>query len=99
MVEVIADEVGLNVKDELVGEVLRSGKHQLGFAGLGGRDLEDVTIDIVHCEKGRGHAAARVQELSAAEAQPFAVSISELVNSSFNFLLNGTLRGREILAV
>ena len=65
MVEVVAHEVGLNVKDELVGEVLRPGKHQLGFAGLGGCDLEDVTVDIVHCEKGRSHAAARVQELSA----------------------------------
>ena len=94
MVELVADEVGLNVEDELVGEGLRPCKHQLGFAGLGGRDLEDTTVDIVHCEKGRGHAAARVQELPAAQAQPFAVSVSKFVNSSFNLLLNGALRGR-----
>jgi len=83
----------------VIGEALRARKHQLGFAGLGGCHLEDVAVDVVHREKGRGHAAARVQELPAAQSEPFAVGIGKLVDSRFHLLLNGALRGREVLAV
>ena len=99
MVEVIAHEVGLHVEDELAGEGLRSGQHQLGLAGLGGRDLEDVAVDVVHGEEGRRHAAARAHELPAAQAEAPAVHVGELVDPRLDLLLGSALRGRKILAV
>ena len=39
MLEVVAHEMGLDVEDELAGEALCARLHQLGFARLGGLDL------------------------------------------------------------
>jgi hypothetical protein len=99
VIEVVAHEMGLDVEDKLAGEALRARQHQLGLAGLGGRDLEDITVDVVHCEERRRHAAARVQELPAAQAEAIAVHVGELVDPRLDPLLRGALRGREILSV
>src|SRR5262245_53964416 len=91
--------MGLDVEDELAGEALCARQHQLGLAGLCRRDLENIAVDIVHCEECRGHAAARVQELPAAQAEVLAVLVGELVDPRLDLLLCSALRGREILAV
>src|SRR6266436_242289 len=91
--------MGLNVEDELIGEALRPCSHHLRLAGLGGRDLENIAVDVVHAEECRRHATARVQELPAAQAEVLAVHVGELVDPCFDLLLRSALRGREILAV
>src|SRR5262245_65074368 len=91
--------MGLNVEDELAGEALRADQHQLRLAGLGGRDLENIAVDVVHAEECRRHAAARVQELPAAQAEVLAVDVGELVDPRLDLLLRVALRGRKILAV
>src|SRR6201982_3366652 len=72
---------------------------QRGFAGLCGGDLEDVAIDVVHGKKSCRHAAARVQELPAAQTEVLAVHVGELVDPRLDLLLDSALRRREILAV
>jgi hypothetical protein len=66
VVEVVAHEMGLDVEDELAGETLRPGQHQLGLPGLGGRHLKDIAVDVVHGEERRRHPTARAHELPAA---------------------------------
>jgi hypothetical protein len=99
VVELVAHEMGLNVEDELVSETLRARQHQFGLSGLRRRDLEDIAVDVVHGEECRRHAAARVQELPAAQAKVPAVDVGELVDPRLDLLLHGALRGRQILAV
>ena len=99
VVEVVAHEMGLDVEDELAGEALRPRLHQLGLAGLGRRDLEDVAVDLVHGDERRRHAAARAEELPAVQAQPLGVGVGELVDPRLDPLLGGALRRRQILAV
>ena len=99
VIEVVAHEMGLDVEDELAGEALRARQHQLGLAGLCRGDLENIAVDVVHGEECRRHAAARVQELPAAQAEVLAVQVSELVDPRLDLLLCSALRGREILAV
>ena len=99
MIEVVAHEMGLDVEDELAGEALRARQHQLGLAGLCRRDLENIAVDVVHCEECRRHAATRVQELPAAQAEVLAVQVGEFVDPRLDLLLCCALRGREILAV
>ena len=99
MIEVVAHEMGLDVEDELAGEALRARPHQLWLAGLCWRDLENIAVDVVHCEECRRHAATRVQELPAAQAEVLAVQVGELVDPRLDLLLCCALRGREILAV
>src|SRR5205085_11350778 len=53
----------------------------------------------VHCEECRRHAAARVQELPAAQAEMLAVQVGEIVDPRLDLLLCSALRGREILTV
>src|SRR5262245_20873401 len=91
--------MGLDVEDELAGEALCARQHQLGLAGLCRRDLENIAVDVVHGEECRRHAAARVQELPAAQAEVLAVLVGELVDPRLDLLLCGALRGWKILAV
>jgi hypothetical protein len=99
VIEIVAHEMGLDVEDELAGEGLRACQHQLGLAGLCRRDLEDIAVDVVHGEERSRHAAAGVHELPAAQAQPLAVRVGELVDPRLDLLLDGALRRRKILAV
>ena len=78
---------------------MRARQHQLGLAGLGRRDLEDIAVDVVHGEECCRHATARVQELPAAQAEVLAIDVGELVDPRLDLLLRGALRGRQILAV
>ena len=91
--------MGLDVEDELAGEALRARQYQLGLAGLCRRDLENIAVDVVHCEECRRHAAARVQELPAAQAELLAVQVGEFVDPRLDLLLCSALRGREIFAI
>src|SRR2546429_4491676 len=50
-------------------------------------------------EKGGRHTAARSHELSAVQAEPFAVKLGQLINARFDLLLDRALRRRQILAV
>ena len=99
MLEIVAHEVGLDVEDELPCETFRPCQHHFGLTGLGRRDLEDVAVDLVHGEKGGRHTAARSHELSAVQAEPFAVKLGQLINARFDLLLDRALRRRQILAV
>ena len=99
VIEVVTHEMGLDIEDELISEALGARQHQFGLAGLGGRDLEDIAVDVVHGEKRRRHAAACVQELPAAQAEVLAVHVRELVDPCLDLLLRRALRGRKILAV
>ena len=99
VIEIVAHEMGLDVEDELTGETLRARQHQFGLAGLGRRDLENITVDVIHGEECRRHAAARMQELSAAQAEVLAVLVGELVDPCLDLLLRSALRRRQILAV
>ena len=99
MIEVVAHEMGLDVEDELAGQALRARQHQLGLVGRCRRDLENIAVDVVHGEECRRHAATRVQELPAAQAEVLAVQVGELIDPRLDLLLCSALRGREILAV
>jgi hypothetical protein len=99
MVKVVAHEMGLDVEDELAGEALRACPHQIGLAGLGGRDLEDIPVNVVHGEECGCHATACVQELPTAQAEMLAVRVGELVDPRLDLLLRGALRGWKILAI
>jgi hypothetical protein len=100
VVEVVTDEVGLHVEDELPGEALCSRLHQLRRMRFGRVDLEHVgPIDLLHGEEGGGHAAACRQELAAAEAEFLSVLIGKLENPPFDALLSVALCWRKILAV
>src|SRR5262249_42091318 len=56
-------------------------------------------VDVVHGDECRRHAAARAHELTAAQPQPLAVDIGQLVDTLFHLLLRRALRGRQVLAV
>src|SRR5436190_24224275 len=99
MLEIVAHEVGLDVEDELPCETFRPRQHHFGLTGLGGRDLEDVAVSVVHGEKGGGHTAARTNDLPAVQAERFAVYVGQLINSRFDLLLDRARQGWEILAV
>src|SRR5882672_6336404 len=99
VLEIVAHEMGLHIEDELAGEALRPRQHHFGIMLLGGFDLEDRAVDLVHGEEGCRHAAARAHELAAAQAQPPAVEVRQRVYALLDPLLRGTLRGRQILAV
>ena len=94
MVEVIAHEVGLHVEDELASEALRARLHELGLGGLSRLDAEHVAVDLVHGEEGGRHAAPRLHELAAAQAQPPGVDVRQFQDASFHALLQVALRGR-----
>ena len=99
VIEVVTHEMGLDIEDELIGEALGARQHQFGLAGLGGRDLENIAVDVIHGEERRRHAAACVQELPAAQAEVLAVHVRELVDPCLDLPLRRALRGREIFAV
>src|SRR5262249_3102019 len=52
VLEVIANEMGLDIENELSGQALRPRQHQLWLVRLGRVDLKYVAIDLVHGEKG-----------------------------------------------
>ena len=100
MIEVVAHEMGLDVEDELPGQVLGAGQQQLGLARLGGLDLEHAAaVDLVHGDERGGHAAAGLHELPAAEPEPLAVGVGQFEDSPLDALLRLALRGWKILAV
>src|SRR5262249_57223817 len=78
VLEVIANKMGLDIENELSGQALRPRQHQLRLVRLGGVDLKYVAIDLVHGEKGRSHAAARLHKLPPAQAQPLTAHVSPL---------------------
>ena len=100
VIEIVADEVRLHVEDELPGQALCSRHHQLRLARLGLLHLEHVAaVDLLHGQKCGGHAAARVHELPAAQAEPLGVGIRQLQDPPLEALLRLALRRRKIFAV
>ena len=100
MVEIVADEVGLHVEDELPGQALGSGLDQLRRVCFGRVDLKHVgAVDFLHGKEGGGHAAAGRHELPAAQAQLLAVLVGQFENPPLHTLLRLALLGRKILTV
>ena len=100
MIEIVADEVGLHVEDELPRQALGSGLDQLRRVCFGRVDLKHVgAVDFLHGKEGGGHAAAGRHELPAAQAQLLAVLVGQFENPPLHTLLHLALRGRKILAV
>ena len=81
-------------------EALRPCPRQFGLARLRRVDLEHAGAeDLVHGEEGSGHAATRLHELPAAQAEPLAVVVGKLEDALFDALLRVALRRRQKLAV
>ena len=100
VVEVVAHEMRLDIENELPGEALRARPRQLRLARLGRVDLEHAAaVDLVHGQKSGGHAAARLHELPAAQAEPLAVGVGQLEDAPLDALLRLALRRRKILAI
>src|SRR5262245_51671808 len=100
VIEIIAHEVRLDIENELTGEALRPRPCDFGLAGLRRIDLEHVcAVDLVHGEKGSGHAAPRLHKLAPAETQTLAVVVGEFKDALFDALLRLTLRRRQKLAI
>src|SRR5215472_10533611 len=99
VLEVIANKMGLDIENELSGQALRPRQHQLRLVRLGGVDLKYVAIDLVHGEKGRSHAAARLHELPPAQAKPLTADVGQLKDPPLHALLCLALRRREIFSI
>src|SRR5262245_4246779 len=99
VLEVIANEVGLDIENELSGQALCPRQHQLRLVRFGRVDLKYVAIDLVHGEKGRSHAAARLHKLPSTEANPLAADVGQLQHPAFDALLCLTLRRREVFSI
>src|SRR5262249_2215855 len=100
VLEIVANEMGLDIEDELSGQALGARQHQLRLACLGLIDLEHVAaVDFPHGEKRGGHAATRAHELAAAQPEPLTVYFSQFEDPPLEALLRLALRGRKILTV
>src|SRR5262245_19624889 len=100
VVEIVAHEMRLHVENELTAQALRPCPGELGLARLGRVDLEYAgAIDLVHGEKGSGHAAARLHELPAAQSETLAVVVGELKDAPLDALLRLALRRRKIFTI
>ena len=96
VVEIVSHKVRLDIENELTAEALRPGPRELGFASLGGSDLEHArTVDLVHGQKGRRHPTAGLHELPAAQAQTLAVIVGQLEDAPFDAFLRVALRRRQ----
>src|SRR5262249_59689136 len=78
---------------------LRARQHQLRLVRLGRVDLKYVAIDLVHGEKGRSHAAARLHELPPAQAKPLTADVGQLKDPPLHALLCLALRRRGIFSI
>jgi hypothetical protein len=99
VVEIVTNEVSLDIENKLSGQTLRPCQHQLRLVRLGRLDLEYVAIDLVHGEKGRSHAAARLHELAPAQAKPLAADVGQLQDPPLDPLLCLALWWRKIFSV
>src|SRR5262245_12913424 len=99
VLEIVANEMGLDIENKLSGQTLRSRQHQLRLVCLRPLDLEYVAIDFVHGEEGRSHAAARLHELAPAQAKPLAADVGQLQHPPLDALLCLALWRRKIFSV
>ena len=100
MIEIVADEVGVHIDNELSGHALSPRHDQLGLMSLGSVDLEHIgAVDFFEGQESRGHAAAGRHELPAAEAQLLAVLVGQFEDPPLDAFLRLALSGRQILAV
>ena len=100
MVEIVADEVGVHIEDELPGHVLGFRQDQLRLVGFGRVDLEHIgPVDLLHGKEGGGHATAGRHELPPAQAELLAVLVGQFENPPLDAFLRLALLGRKILTV
>src|SRR5262249_59895938 len=98
VLEFIGNEMGLDIENELPGQALRPRQHQLRLVRFGRVDLKYVAIDLVHGEKSRSHAAARLHELPPAQAKPLTADVGQLKDPLLHALLCLALRRRELFS-
>ena len=99
LLEVVADEVGLVVEDELAGQLAAAVVGHLHVARLGLRHIEHGPEHLVHREEGRGHAGVRGEEGAAVHAVAPRLDIAHLLDEGLDPALVVGLRERVVLAV
>ena len=95
---VVAQEMGVDVHDELVAERGGAGLGALRLLRLGAGDAEDGAVDLVHRQEGGGHAGGGGKEAAARAVLLGADLVGHGLDAGFHLALLRRLRdGRELV--
>ena len=98
--EIVAQEMGLVIEDELTGESIGALEHHIGLAGFRFANAEGIgAVNLAHRQECGGHATAGLQELAPRHAKIFGVLIGQFLDPLFNLLLFRRLFWRKIFAI
>jgi hypothetical protein len=92
---VVAQEVGVHVHDELVGEGARAFVRHVRRRRFRAAHAEERSVDVVHRDERRGHAGRALEELAAREALVLRELATQLFHARFDPLLVLRLRARQ----
>ena len=96
---VVGDMVRLAIEHELAFQRGQARLGAFGFAGFGGVDFEQPSIDLVHGEKSGGHSRGGFQESAPRDAQLLRHAVRALLDARLHRFLFFRPRPRQVFAV